>query len=119
MEINDSILDSVKKMLGYEPEYTEFDQEILMHINSSLFTLRQLGVGPKDGYVVSSRDQTYDDFLGEGNRIIPQVRTYLYYKTKLAWDPPQSSSVIEAYKIAINEAECRLSWEVDPKTTFD
>lgn len=114
MEINDSILDSVKKMLGYEPEYTEFDQEILMHINAAMFTLRQLGVGPQDGYTVSSSDQTYADFLGEGAKTIPQVRTYLYYKVKLAWDPPQSASVLEVLKTEIAEAEWRLNVQVDP-----
>lgn len=117
-DINNSILNSVKKALGYEPEYTEFDQEILMHINSSLFTLRQLGVGPKDGYTVSSADQTFEDFLGEGNKEIPQVRTYLYYKTKLAWDPPQSSAILEVLKAEIAEAEFRLNVQVDPETTF-
>lgn len=118
-EVTESILDSVKKLLGLDPEFTEFDPDILMNINAAIFTLRQLGVGPDDGYTVTSREQTYEDFLGEDNKEIPQVKMYLVYKTRLGFDPPSSSFVLESIKEMIREAEWRLNAQVDPKTTFE
>lgn len=117
--VQNSILNSVKKYLGYFPEYTEFDDEILMHINAGIFRLRQLGVGPKDGYEVTSQDQTYADYLGEGNKEISQVRLYLSQLTKLAWDPPSNSYVTDVLKQQVQEAEWRLNVQVDPEDTFE
>lgn len=117
--VQDSILNSVKKNLGYMPEYTEFDDDILMHINAAIFTLRQLGVGPSDGFAVTSAEQTYEDFLGEGNKEIPEVRLYLFMKVRLVWDTPQSSYVTEVLKKQIEEAEWRLSVQVDSSDTFE
>lgn len=114
----DSILDSVKKLIGINVEVTEFDADILMNINAALFTLRQLGVGPEEGYVVSSRDQTYEDYLGVGNEEIPQVRMYLAYKTRLGFDPPVNSFVLTSLEKMIAEAEWRLNVQVDPATSF-
>lgn len=119
VSIQDSILNSVKKNLGYMPEYTEFDDEILMHINAAIFTLRQLGVGPSDGFTVTSAEQTYEDFLGEGNKEIPEVRLYLFMKVRLVWDTPQSSYVAEVLKKQIEEAEWRLNVQVDSPDTFE
>lgn len=104
----DSILNSVKKQLGLI-DVSEFDADIIMHINGAISTLTQLGVGPEEGYVVMDDQNTYEQFLGEDHPAISQVKMYLYYKTKLGFDPPQSSAVIEVLKNMIAEAEWRLN----------
>lgn len=118
IDINESILKSIKKLLGINSEIHEFDQDILMNINSAIFTLRQIGVGPEYGFTVTSEEETYEDFLGEGNKEIPQVKMYLFYKTKLSFDPPTSGTIIECIKEFIKEAEWRLHVQVDPIDTF-
>ena len=114
-DIFESILNSVKKLLGLTPEFTEFDVDVLMNINAAIFTLRQIGIGPKKQFTVTSADQTYADYLGEGCPEINQVKMYLYYKTKLGFDPPQSSLVAESMKEMIAEAEWRLQANVELK----
>lgn len=118
--IEDSILNSVKKQLGIFPENKEFDADIIMHINAAISTLRQLGVGPQESlYVVSDEIQTYSDFLGDNCSEIPQVKTYLGYKCRFGFDPPQNSVAMEALKTLIAEAEWRLNIQVDPSDTFE
>lgn len=114
----DSILNSVKKLLGIEPDYVDFDLEILIHINAAILTLSQLGVGSYPPYQVTSNLDTYVDYLGEDSPEIPLVRTYLFYKTKLGFDPPQGSIVAESIKEMIEEIEWRLNVQVDSKKTF-
>lgn len=120
-ETIDSILNSVKKLLGINPEEKDFDVDVLIQINSAISTLRQLGVGPSGGYTVSSEDDTFFSFLGEdvNETIINQVRLYLYLKVRLGFDPPTSSFVMECLKETIRECEWRLSVEIDPDDTFD
>lgn len=118
VKVEDSILNSVKKMLGIEPDYTDFDLDIMIQINAALFTLGQLGVGPSDGYEITGPNETYDDYLGEGNKEKNQIKTYLFCKTKMGFDPPQSSVVLEAFKQLIQEAEWRLNVQVDSSDTF-
>lgn len=117
--VTDSILNSVKKLLGLNPEITDFDVDILMNINAAIFTLTQLGVGPKGGFTVSSAEDTYASFLGEGNKEINQVKMYLYYKTRLSFDPPTNASVLESLKEAIKEAEWRLNLNVEVPSLND
>lgn len=120
IDIKDSILNSTKKQLGILPDMTDFDTDILICINSAISTLRQLGVGPQDSvYTVEDASQTYNDYLGEGSNEMPMVKGYLYQKTKLMFDPPQSSIVFEAIKSMIKETECRLLYQVDPEDTFE
>lgn len=120
VRIEDSILYSVKKQLGILPEFKEFDPDIIMHINAAISTLRQLGVGPQDSlYVVTDETQTYSDFLGEECAETSQVKTYLFYKCRFGFDPPQSSVAMEALKTLIAEAEWRLNVQVDPSDTFE
>lgn len=104
----DSILDSVKKQLGLI-DVSEFDADIIMHINGAITTLTQLGVGPEEGYIVVDDQNTYEQFLGPDHPGVSQVKLYLYYKTKLGFDPPQSSAVIEVLKNLIAETEWRLN----------
>lgn len=117
IDVKETILNSVKKLLGINSEFHEFDSDILMNINAAIFTLRQIGVGPEELFTVTG-EETYEDFLGEGNKEIPQVKMYLFYKTKLSFDPPTSGTVTECIKEFIREAECRLSYQVDPYDVF-
>lgn len=111
--VSESILNSVKKLLGIEPDQTDFDADIAMHINSAIMILRQLGVGPEEGFFVTSSADTYWDYLGEDSLEIPMVKLYLFYKTKLGFDPPSNSSVSTAIQQSIDELEWRLNAQVD------
>ena len=109
----DSILTSSKKLLGITEEYENFDQDIIMHINSAFMILNQLGVGPKSGFSISDKSSTWNEFIPESSNL-EAVKTYVHLKVKLMFDPPLSSTVIEAIKSQINELEWRLNVSVDP-----
>lgn len=108
----DSILTSVKKMLGIEEEYEHFDADIIMHINSVLMILNQIGVGPSDGFSISDKTAKWSDFI-QDSRKLESVKSYVYLKVKLLFDPPQSSAVMESMNRMISELEWRLSVAVD------
>lgn len=118
VRVEDSILLSTKKSLGIEPEVTHFDPDIIVCINSALNVLTQLGVGPNEGFSISSADDTWDSFIGSEKRL-NMVKTYIVLKTKLMFDPPNIGSVMEAYKEQIKEYECRINYQVDPGDAFD
>ena len=103
----ESILTSIKKMLGIEAEYTHFDTDITIHINSALVTLNQLGVGPKAIASISSAVDTWTDTLGQVNSV-EMVKTYIYLKVRMTFDPPTSSFVLDALKRQADELEWRL-----------
>lgn len=109
----DSILTSVKKMLGIEEDATEFDQELIMFINSVLGICFQLGVGPKDEpFTISSKSEVWSDFIPDDQ--IESVKTYVFIKVKLLFDPPSSSFVLSSYKELAQEFEWRCN--VDSET---
>lgn len=111
-----SILEDVKKLIGPSASYDIFDDELIIHINSVFSILKQMGVGPQDEtFKITGRDETWDDFYEEGMNL-EMVKTYVYLKVRLIFDPPQSSSVTEAYNRQIQEFEWRLNVEVDPGT---
>lgn len=119
IRIEDSILNSVKQQLGLSPEQKEFDPNILMNINAAIQTLMQMGVGSQDNmFFVNDETQTYDDYLGSGSKEMPMIKLYLFYKTKMGFDPPMSSIVAEAIKTQMAEIEWRLCAQVDPMDTF-
>ena len=103
----DSILTSVKKLLGLTKEYTAFDPDLIMHINSVLMILRQMGVGPAEGFSISDATATWTEFC-EGRADLEAVKSYVALKVRLLFDPPQSSSTMEATKNLIGELEWRL-----------
>lgn len=113
MNETDSILTSVKKLLGINEECEEFDADILMNINAAIETLRQIGIGPENGFIVYTKDQVYEDYLGEDKLVVNSVKMYLYYKTRLGFDPPTNSSVLEQLKEAIKETEWRLNVQAE------
>lgn len=106
--MNDSILTSIKKMLGITEEYTHFDTDIIIHINTVFMTLNQLGVGPSSGFKIEDNGKLWMDYISEDSDL-EAVKTYIYLKVKLLFDPPLSSSVIEVMKQSITELEWRLN----------
>lgn len=113
-----SILTSVKKTLGLEDEYTDFDLDIITAINSSLNSLTQIGVGPRNGFQIEDKSASWHDFINDNKRL-NMVKTYVNAKVRLIFDPPQLSSVTECLKETIREYESRISYEVDPEDTFN
>ena len=105
--MDDSILDSIKKLLGFDPDYTAFDTDILIHINSTIMGLEQLGVG-NNNYQISSKDDTWGNYLAGTNINLEAVKSFIYLKVRLIFDPPATSFTIEAYQKQIAEYEWRL-----------
>ena len=103
----DSILTSVKKMLGISEEYTHFDDDLIMHINSVFMLLNQLGVGPNKYFSISDKTAVWTDFVSASEA--PAVKSYMYLKVRKMFDPPTSSSVASSMDNLINELEWRLT----------
>lgn len=119
-EILSSILLSTKELLGIkDPNITAFDTDIIIHINSALQTLKQLGVGPNSGFTISGPSETYQDFLGADVEKFPIVKQYLFLKTKIGFDTPTSSAVLEVYKEMAKEDEWRLMEDVENREIYD
>ena len=108
----DSILTSVKKLLGIAEEYTQFDDDIIMHINTVFLNLTQLGVGPEEGFTIEDDSAIWEDFI-EDNMQLQAVKSYMYLKVKLLFDPPLSTSVVESMNRMIAELEWRLNVAVE------
>jgi len=106
--MTDSILTSVKKLLGITAEDTSFDPDIIMHINSVFMILNQLGVGPSTGFRIKDKSAEWSEYLGE-NDDKEAVKTYMHLKVKMLFDPPTSSAVAQAVGQSINELEWRLN----------
>lgn len=109
----ESILTSIKKLLGIEKEYDHFDQDLIMHINSVLAILTQLGVGPNEGFVIIDEESTWNDFIPENPKLVELVKTYVYKKVKILFDPPLSSAVMESLNKLISEDEFRILAQVE------
>ncbi len=109
----ESILTSIKKLLGITEEYEHFDADLIMHINSVFMILRQLGVGPSEGFSIKDKDAVWNDFLSDTSNL-EAVKSYIHLKVKMLFDPPLSTAVAEAYNRILNELEWRLNVEVDP-----
>lgn len=108
--MEESILQGTKKILGVAADYTAFDHDIITHINSAFSTLAQLGVGPENGFMIEDASAVWTDFLG--GTVDPQlnlVRTYVFLKTKMFFDPPTTSYLITACERQIAELEWRLN----------
>lgn len=103
-----SILISTKKILGIAEDYTAFDLDILTHINAAFSILSQIGVGLADGFMIEDDASEWDDFDVPQNQLT-LVRTYVFLKTRLLFDPPTTSFLIEATTKQIEEYEWRLN----------
>lgn len=115
--MEESILITIKKLLGIAEEYTNFDTDIIVHINSAFMVLQQLGVGPEEGFSIEDADTTWTEFVSTSN--FELVKSYIYLKVRLMFDPPNSSAMIESVNRQINEFEWRLQVAADPIEVTD
>lgn len=128
--MNDSILNSIKKMLGITEEYEHFDQDIIAHINSAFMILTQLGVGPSSGFFITDKSATWSNFItndgttpksrsrlrelaitqaANSTTNVGMIQSYIYMKVKLLFDPPQNSFLVDSLNKSISEYEWRLN----------
>ena len=113
----DSILTSVKKILGIDDSYEQFDSDIILHINSVFSILTQMGAGPSTGFSISDKSAIWTDFISSTIKL-EFIKSYVGLKVKMLFDPPSNSSVIDATNKIISELEWRIFTETDPiKTT--
>lgn len=112
----DSILTSVKKMIGIGEDYIHFDTDLIIHINSVFMILTQMGVGPPDGFTITGKYENWSDFISDDKKI-EAVKTYMYQKVRLLFDPPTSSAHIEALQKSIAEFEWRLNVAAESSNT--
>ena len=111
--MEESIFESIKALLGPDSSYEVFDQDILIHINTAIATLTQLGVGPQEGFRVTGSDEEWIDFTND-EKVLDMAKTYIYLKVKMVFDPPTSSFVVSSYERTCQELEWRLNVAVDP-----
>lgn len=109
--MDESILNSIKKLLGIAEDYNYFDQDIIMDINAALMILTQLGVGPSKGFLITDDTDTWNDFVNNAN--LGSIQSYVYMKVKLMFDPPQNSFTVDSMTKLVNEFEWRLNVAVD------
>lgn len=109
----ESILTSIKKQLGITEDVEHFDVDIMMHINSVFSTLTQLGVGPSEGFTIADKYAYWSDFIPEDRKDLEFIKSYVYLKVKLLFDPPLSSAVIESFNRMISEYEWRINVAVE------
>lgn len=112
--MDESILNTTKKLLGLEPDLTCFDQDILVHINSVLSALTQIGVGPEEGFVIDDNTATYKDYLGEDEKRYQDIKAYIYYKVRLGFDPPANATLLNNIENLLNEIEWRIWMKANP-----
>ena len=106
--MNDSILNTIKKMLGgIDESETDFDDEIIVGINYAMTILHDLGFGPAEGYSISGVENTWSEYISEPN-IYEDIKSYIHLKVKLIFDPPANSTTLKAYEGMISEMEWRI-----------
>ena len=105
--MEESILTSIKKLLGITDDYTHFDQDIVLQINSAFSTLNQLGVGPKAGFSIHDASTVWTEFINDDR--LNFAKTFVQLKVKLAVDPPTSTALMESYNRQLDELTWRLS----------
>lgn len=110
--MEDSILITLKNMLGLDKDYLDFDKDLIPLTNSVLMVLEQIGVG-SDGFVITGPEETWSDFLGAENHQFESAKTYLYIKVRLLFDPPNSSTVTSSFEATAKELEWRLNVKVE------
>lgn len=107
----ESILTSIKKLIGMTADYNHFDTDVIMHINDAFMTLNQIGVGPERGFMITGDSENWEDFLGDTIQL-EGVKTYIYYRVRLGFDPP-AGSLLESMNRRANELEWRLQAQND------
>lgn len=110
--MEDSILISIKKLIGLDSDDQSFDTDVIMHINSAIDVLRQLGI-PAENFYVEDNSATWGDYLPSSD-LFQMVKTYIYMKVRKWFDPPQNGTAMEALNSSIAELEWRINVTVDP-----
>lgn len=110
----DSILTSIKKLLGIAEEYTDFDADIILHINSVFSILTQLGAGPASGFSIKDSSAVWNDYIPETTKDLEMIKTYVEIRVRLLFDPPISSAAIEALERNAKELEWRIGIAANP-----
>lgn len=110
--MEENILNSIKKLLGIPEDYTAFDQDIMIHINSVFMILSELGVGPSNGYSLKDGTEKWGDFISDDENL-EGIKTYVYMKVKTIFDPPLNSAVLASMKELISEFEWRINNETE------
>lgn len=105
----ESILTSIKKLLGIAESYKNFDTDIIIHINSALMVLNQLGVGPSQGFSIKDETNTWSEFIPEDRYDMESIKSYVYMKVRLLFDPPASSAAITSMEKMVSELEFRIN----------
>lgn len=111
--MNDSILNTIKKMLGMSADYTPFDTDLVVHINGIFLTLQQLGVSSASGFKITGSDEEWNE-LSDDTNLLEAIKNYIYLKVRLVFDPPSSGTVADAFAKQIAEYEWRINVCVDP-----
>ena len=112
--ITDRILTSVKKLIGITEACTDFEADLIMHINSVLMILTQIGVGPSEGFSIKDKEDYWKDFVSDTTNL-ESIKSYVYMKVRLMFDPPSSSAVMESMNRMISELEWRLNVEAESR----
>lgn len=110
--VTESILDSEKKLLGLDSSYDVFDDDLIIHINSIFGTLHQLGIGPAKQIVISDNTSTWSEYTTDETEVY-EVRTYIYLRLRLLFDPPSNSFVYSGIQEQAKELEWRLNVKAD------
>ena len=110
--MDESILTSIKKLLGITEDYDYFDQDIIMHINAAFMVLTQLGIGPSEGFLITDDTDTWSDFIDDATNL-GSIQSYVYMKVRLMFDPPQNSFTVDSMQKLVNELEWRLNIAAD------
>lgn len=113
----DSILTSVKKLIGIAEDDDAFDTDVIMHINSSFLVLSQLGVGPDEGFYINDDTAVWTDFIPDNMLLLNYVKTFVYLKAKLVFDPPSSSIAVQSMQEMVSEHEWRIVHENEKNTS--
>lgn len=112
-----SILTSTKKVIGIAEDDTAFDLDIIIHINSVFSTLQQIGIGPNEGFMIEDSSAEWDDYL-VGDNGLNMVRTYMFLKVRMFFDPPHTSFLLTAMEKQVDQLETRINthreWMLDP-----
>ena len=109
----ESILGTIKKMLGIDDDDISFDVDIITLINPIIYALAQMGIGPSTGFIVVDKNNTWTEYIGSIPLNLEGVKTYIYLKTKLIFDPPTNTTTREALNRNTQELEWRMMLEVE------
>lgn len=114
----DSILESTKKLFGLGEDCNSFDPDLVVFINAAFNILTQLGIGPIEGFRINGSDEVWESFTGN-NVLLEMVKSYIFMRVRISFDPPSSATVMQAYKDQIQELEYRIYITANPIETFD